>query len=79
LTQTFDAYLDNVVVSGLVRGDLQPPGEQEAPEQLLALHERGEIALTTSHVTKEELSALPESLRRDKDEMSRRVLELPGA
>jgi hypothetical protein len=42
------AYLDNVICSGLTRGDLEPVAEMHAARELVAACERGELRLVTS-------------------------------
>ena len=56
--QTVAAYLDNAVVSGLVRSRLWPD-QQHPAERLLDLHDAGDIQLYTSRVTKEEIARTP--------------------
>jgi predicted nucleic acid-binding protein len=41
-------YLDNVIVSGKVRGDLQPPEEMAAVHSLVKADEKGQIEIYTS-------------------------------
>jgi predicted nucleic acid-binding protein len=41
-------YLDNVIVSGKVRGDLQPPQEMAAVHALVKADEKGQIEIYTS-------------------------------
>ncbi len=71
-----DAYLDNAIVSGLARDQLE--SEQSAAERLLDLHEAGEIRLYTSRVTKEEIERIrAPANRKPKEAMAERVLRLP--
>ena len=42
------AYLDNVICSGIARGDLEPPSEMEAARALISARDRGELDLVTS-------------------------------
>ena len=41
-------YLDNVIVSGIVRGDLDPPKEMAAVRALVKADEKGQIEIYTS-------------------------------
>jgi hypothetical protein len=41
-------YLDNMIVSGIVRGDLQPPEEMAAVHALAKADEKGQIEIYTS-------------------------------
>jgi hypothetical protein len=41
-------YLDNVICSGIIRGDLDPPDEMKATHALKAAHDRGEVELVLS-------------------------------
>jgi hypothetical protein len=41
-------YLDNVIASGIVRGDLQPPQEMAAVHALVKADEKGQIEMYTS-------------------------------
>jgi len=41
-------YLDNVICSGIVSGDLNPPSEMKAARALISARDRGEINLLTS-------------------------------
>jgi predicted nucleic acid-binding protein len=41
-------YLDNVIVSGMVRGDLRPPEEMTAVHILATADEKGQIEIYTS-------------------------------
>jgi hypothetical protein len=41
-------YLDNVIVSGKVRGDLEPPEEMAAVHSLAKANEKGQIEIYTS-------------------------------
>jgi predicted nucleic acid-binding protein len=45
------AYLDNVIVSGMVRGDLQPPEEMAAVGALAKADEKRQIEIYTSRWT----------------------------
>jgi hypothetical protein len=44
-------YLDNVITSGWVLKDLQPPGEMTAVERLYELHDAGTIKRVTSKMS----------------------------
>lgn len=74
--ETVAAYLDNAVVSGLVRRQLGD--EQHPAERLLDVHDAGDIQLYTSRVTKEEIArASVEATRDAAEEMRPRVMGLP--
>jgi len=51
------AYLDTNLVSGIRKQDLG--AEQQALRRILGAHKQGTLALVTSHVTHEEIQALP--------------------
>jgi hypothetical protein len=41
-------YLDNVICSGIARGDLGPPSEMEGARVLVSARDRGKLDLVTS-------------------------------
>jgi hypothetical protein len=41
-------YLDNVIASGIVNGDLDPPEEMDAVHALVKADEKGQIEIYTS-------------------------------
>ncbi len=62
-------YLDNCIVpSGVVRKQL-PPDEAAALRELERRRAKGEIALYTSHVTKEEIAKTPAEHRQPLDDL----------
>ena len=67
-----DAYLDNTIVSGLDRGDLE--AEQGASEHLLELYEQGLVRLFGSRLILEEIARAPEEHREGKEAIYRRLL-----
>jgi hypothetical protein len=57
------AYLDTCIVSGLVKGDLQP-AQETALLRILEARKRGDLQLVTSETTKTEIDQIPEQHRR---------------
>jgi len=53
-TPVVKIYLDNVIVSGMSRGDLKPPTEMDAVRQIEAADQRGESGIVTSSETRRE-------------------------
>ena len=69
-------YLDNVIVSGIVRGDLQPTEEMAAVHALAKADEKGQIEIYTSRWSWEEQDRTSNDLVRTKLKESRGKIEV---
>jgi predicted nucleic acid-binding protein len=69
-------YLDNVIVSGIVRGDLQPPEEMAAVHALAKADEKGQIEIYTSRWSWAEQDRTSNDLIRTKFKESRGKFEV---
>ena len=69
-------YLDNVIVSGMVRGDLQPPQEMAAVRALAKADEKGQIRVPTSRWSWEEQDRTHDDFGREKLKESRGEIEV---
>jgi predicted nucleic acid-binding protein len=69
-------YLDNVIVSGIVRGDLQPPEEMAAAHALAKADEKGQIEIYTSRWSWAEQDRTSNDLVRTKLKESRGKFEV---
>ena len=69
-------YLDNVIVSGKVRGDLQPPQEMAAVRALAKADEKGQIEIYTSRWSWEEQDRTRDHFVRVKLKESRGEIEI---
>jgi predicted nucleic acid-binding protein len=69
-------YLDNVIASGLVRGDLEPPEEMVAVHSLVKADERGQIEIYTSRWSWAEQDRATDDLVRVKLRESRGEIEV---
>jgi predicted nucleic acid-binding protein len=69
-------YLDNVIVSGKVRGDLHPPQEMAAVRDLVKADEKGQIEIYTSRWTWSEQDRTRDDLIRVKLKESRGEIEV---
>src|SRR5262249_812644 len=69
-------YLDNVIVSGMVRGDLHPPEEMDAVHALTKADEKGQIEIYTSRWSWAEQDRTRDDLLRVKFKESRGEIEV---
>jgi len=69
-------YLDNVIVSGKVRGDLRPPEEMAAVRALVKADEKGQIEIYTSRWTWSEQDRTRDDVIRVKLKESRGEIEV---
>jgi hypothetical protein len=69
-------YLDNVIVSGMVRGDLHPGEEMAAVRALVKADETGQIEIYTSRWTWSEQDRTRDDLIRVKLKESRGKIEV---
>jgi predicted nucleic acid-binding protein len=69
-------YLDNVIVSGMIRGDLQPPKEMAAVHSLAKADEKGQIEIYTSRWSWTEQERTSDELIRVKLKESRGKIEV---
>lgn len=72
------AYLDTCIVSGLVKDDLAKP-EAEALQRILVARKRGAVSITTSAVTHDELSSIPEEHRAPHELLYNLLDDVPAA
>ena len=70
------AYLDNVIVSGMVRSDIDPPMEMTAVQQIQAAAQRGELSIVTSHEAWREQDRTPDPGLREQFQQERNKVEL---
>jgi predicted nucleic acid-binding protein len=69
-------YLDNVIVSGMVRGDLHPPEEMAAVHALVKADEKGQIEIYTSRWSWAEQERTRDDLLRVRLKESRGKIEV---
>jgi predicted nucleic acid-binding protein len=75
---TVRAYLDTCVVSALAKGDA-PGQEVAALQELLSAFQAGRVELTTSPLTLQELSRIPEKHRSPHVEIYNALEKIPQA
>jgi predicted nucleic acid-binding protein len=69
-------YLDNVIVSGMVRGDLHPPEEMAAVHALVKADKKGQIEIYTSRWSWAEQERTRDDLLRVRFKESRGKIEV---
>src|SRR5262245_18510430 len=69
-------YLDNVIVSGIVRDDLEPPEEMAAVHALVKADEKGQIEIYTSRWSWAEQDRTSDDLVRVRLKESRGKIEV---
>ena len=73
------AYLDNVIVCGMVRSDINPPTEMTAVRQIQAAAQRGQLSIVTSHEAWREQDRTPDAGLRAQFQQERDKVELVTA